>query len=284
MTRLKNPLFSLAASGSIGRVLTFIKRRGIALAENKPTPHDAQTQEQLTWRSMYQKCAILWTSLGTAEKVAWHALASPRGMSGFNYFQSQCLRPNPGIYLPLAGGEMKGDIDMEGYSVLDLPAPTLPADAARKSYVDAAVASVTLNQGARVTHSVDQAIADNAWDTPHFDTEIYDSDNIHDNVTNNSRLTCQTDGVYIIAFHGYLWPFAAGHNYVNIILNQTDVICALFAVRDNDDFQPYMLSTLYRLTVGDFVEIRIHQQSGAAKDLLVVAHYNPIFMMQRIGL
>lgn len=41
----------------------------------------------------------------------------------FNYTAS------PGLYLPLAGGTMAGTIDMDGFSITGLPAPTLPSDA-----------------------------------------------------------------------------------------------------------------------------------------------------------
>jgi len=33
-------------------------------------------------------------------------------MTGYAYYMSLCLRPNPGIYLPLAGGTMQGALDM----------------------------------------------------------------------------------------------------------------------------------------------------------------------------
>ncbi|GAH97344.1 unnamed protein product, partial [marine sediment metagenome] len=55
---------------------------------------------------MYQKCAALWHTLSADEKQEWESLATPKHMTGFAYWQSQCLRPNPGIYLPLQGGTM----------------------------------------------------------------------------------------------------------------------------------------------------------------------------------
>ncbi len=45
----------------------------------------------------------------------------------------------PGVYLPLAGGTMTGAINMDSNEIINLPAPTNPADAATKAYVDAAV-------------------------------------------------------------------------------------------------------------------------------------------------
>ncbi len=42
--------------------------------------------------------------------------------------------------LPLSGGTMTGDIDMDGNAITDLPTPTSDADAATKEYVDDSIA------------------------------------------------------------------------------------------------------------------------------------------------
>ncbi|GAI05556.1 unnamed protein product, partial [marine sediment metagenome] len=46
------------------------------------------------------------------------------------------LRPNPGIYLPLQGGTMSGNIDMAKNRLLKLPAPTDDQEPATKAYAD----------------------------------------------------------------------------------------------------------------------------------------------------
>jgi len=43
-----------------------------------------------------------------------------------------------------------------------------------------------------------QTIVANAWTLLTFDDEKYDTNDLHDNVTNNSRLTIQKDGLYQI--------------------------------------------------------------------------------------
>lgn len=137
MAKPKHPLLSLDASGTIGRALTFLKRRGTKIAEITPLVPDAKTLTQLSWRHMYQKCAALWHTLSEAEKQDWNALGGVRHMTGFAFWQSQCLRPNPGIYLPLQGGTMQGDIDMASNKITGLPVPIQPHHAATKAYVDA---------------------------------------------------------------------------------------------------------------------------------------------------
>jgi hypothetical protein len=59
---------------------------------------------------MVQLAISLWHLLSDTEKEAWETSARPHSMTGYNYFLSQALRPNPGIYLPLAGGTMTGNV------------------------------------------------------------------------------------------------------------------------------------------------------------------------------
>lgn len=86
---------------------------------------------------MFLKCTALWHALSAAEQAEWESLARPRHMTGYAYWQSQCLRPNPGIYLPLQGGTMAGNITMDKHRLLKLPAPTDAQEAVNKEYADA---------------------------------------------------------------------------------------------------------------------------------------------------
>lgn len=56
----------------------------------------------------------------------------------------------------------------------------------------------TSNIGCRVTHNANQACADSSNTTLAFNTESYDSDTMHDTVTNNSRITIKTAGKYYV--------------------------------------------------------------------------------------
>jgi len=96
---------------------------------------------------MYQLAITLWHALPAAEKKAWESVATPHHMTGYAYFLSQALRPNPGIYLPLAGGTMTGAIDMALHKVTTLATPTADADAATKKYVDDHVPASSIPAG-----------------------------------------------------------------------------------------------------------------------------------------
>jgi hypothetical protein len=67
-------------------------------------------------------------------------------------------------------------------------------------------------EGAHVTHNANQTIATGSSGgagpggtnehTISFNTELFDTDTMHDNTTNNSRLTVNTAGVYLVGFTG----------------------------------------------------------------------------------
>ena len=136
MTKLKNPLLSFGATGRLGKLFSLAKRQGRHIIERRPKPTDAKSPAQLFNRHMFTKCVDLWHLLSEEEKQIWESLARPLHMTGYAWFISQCLRPNPGIYLPLQGGTMSGDIDMDKNRLLKLPEPTDPQEPATKTYSD----------------------------------------------------------------------------------------------------------------------------------------------------
>jgi hypothetical protein len=136
MPKLRGPLLSLGATGGLTKLFSLARRMGQHIIERKPIPVDAKSPAQLFNRHMFNKCIDLWHLLSEAEKAEWERLATPRHMTGYAWYISQCLRPNPGIYLPLQGGTMTGDIDMAKNRLLKLPLPTHNQEAANKLYAD----------------------------------------------------------------------------------------------------------------------------------------------------
>jgi len=285
MVKLKAPLLALGALGRLTKAITFTRRRKQDIAEKTPTLLDIQSPAQLAWRHMYQKCALLWHALSAVEKEDWESLARSRHMTGFAYWQSQCLRPNPGIYLPLQGGTMAGDIDMAKYRILKLPLPTNAQEAASKAYVDAGVASATYTEGARAYHNVDQAIPNNTLTVLAFNSEDFDTDAIHDFVVNNSRLTCKTAGTYLL-YVNIEWQ-AAPAGYRRLFINHSvDGIMAWLQYDVAEGANPYgqCLMTCYPLSVTDWMTCHVKQNSGGAINIEGDgADIRPRFGIQRIG-
>ncbi len=111
------------------------------IVEKKPELKDVKSTAQLSWRHMFLKAVALWHALSAEEKAEWESAATPRHMTGYAWFVSQALRPNPGIYLPLQGGIMQGLIDMDGYAIQDMLDPVAAQDADTKAARDAAIAA-----------------------------------------------------------------------------------------------------------------------------------------------
>lgn len=154
MSILKNPLLSLDARGGLAKLFTLVKRGGRHIIETKPHPIDRKSAAQLFNRNMFSMCADLWHTLSEAERTTWESLARPLHMTGYAWYISQCLRPNPGIYLPLLGGTMTGDIVMNTNRLLQLPDPLLAQEAATKAYAD--THGMTLHEATHTAGGVDE--------------------------------------------------------------------------------------------------------------------------------
>ena len=283
MTKLKNPLFSFLASGRLGDALSLRSSPKKVIAEKPPIVIDVESASQLSWRHMYQKCTALWHLLSASEKQEWESSARPKHMPGYAWFISQCLRPNPGIYLPLQGGTMQGDIDMAKHRLLKLPLPTADQEPVTKKYFEDNLPVGGYTEGARAYNNVNISVPDATYTDLPFNSEFYDTDAIHNPVTNNSRLTCKTAGKYLIVANIQWDANATGLRYLRFNLNGAPAIGAV--VDSPIVAQPIVqcFATIDDLSVGDYVELVAYQNSGGA--LLILLHYtfSPIFMMQRIG-
>ena len=283
MSKLKAPFISLKATGKLGDI-SFKKSRKVNIAEKTPVPRDAKSAPQLSWRHMYQKCAALWHTLSAAEKDEWESLARPKHMTGFAYWQSQCLRPNPGIYLPLQGGTMSGNIDMDKNRILKLPLAADDQEPITLAYTKAYIFPFLYTEGARVYHNANQAIPNNTITPLAFNSERYDTDSIHDPAVNNSRLTCKTAGKYVISAHCYFAANAVGGRRLQIYWNGTLYIFVTRRAPDDGNYGFLAATTMTHLSVNDFVEAAVLQDSGAPLNVVSAISFSPEFMMQRIGI
>lgn len=281
MAKLKNPLLSLKASGSLARVITFVRRGKVDLVEKKPELIDAHTSNQLAWRHMFNKCVDLWHTLNAEEKAEWESAARSRHMTGYAWYISQCLRPNPGIYLPLQGGTMSGDIDMDGNRLLKIPLPVYLDQPVRKGEFDAL--ATKFNRGVRVYHSANQAIPINTWTALAMDSERWDTDNMHHPTVNNSHLTCTHAGKYLI-IGGVQWAASGvGWRGLGIRLNGGIHIGLFIGGLSSLNISEGIVSCIGNLNPADYVQLEVYQNSGAPLNVLALMAHSTEFMMQRIG-
>ena len=93
MSKLKLPLFSLEAHGSIGDALTIQGRNRGSFARKKPIPTDPETALQLAWRQVYRAAVASWNSLTPEEKEAWRGVCP--GLTAYQCFMRSELKYPP---------------------------------------------------------------------------------------------------------------------------------------------------------------------------------------------
>lgn len=95
MSKLKQPVISLEAHGTIGNSLTLKRRRGKDLAVRKPIPAYRRTLPQLYQRWDYQDGIAYWATLTPAEKQIYKSNGAKHHMTGFAYFMGYYLKNLP---------------------------------------------------------------------------------------------------------------------------------------------------------------------------------------------
>jgi hypothetical protein len=137
-------------------------------------------------------------------------------------------------------------------------------------------------QGARVYNSADVSLTNGVNTLVTFDSEAYDTDNIHESVTYPGRLTCKTSGKYIIVGNvqfttggnqSILYIKYNGGNYIG-----ADSRLGMTSPRTSR----VSVTTIYDLAVNDYVELWAYIDV-ASPYAIHTADYSPNFMMQRIG-
>lgn len=282
MAKLKNPLSSFGAVGRLGDAITLRGRRRQTIAEKPPIPTDARTPPQLAWRHMYQKAVDLWHGLNAEEKQEWESLARPKQMTGFSWFISQALKPNPGLYLPLQGGIMQGDIDMAKYRLLKLPLPTDDQEAATKKYHDDNLMP-PYTSGIRVYRDTwfncpNDANTYITFTHERYKTNIYFSPGDWPNTPQ-----ILTAGVYYLAATIMWNPNATGYRAAHIDVNRTYTVASVQFKGDAAFPATTTLSICTKLEVDDFIDVKVYQNSGGALAIWQIDRLSPEFCVQRIG-
>lgn len=131
-----------------------------------------------------------------------------------------------------------------------------------------------------VSHNANQSIANSTDTYLAFNTESIDTDTMHDNTTNNSRITCKTAGDYIgIAIIN--WGTGTGKRRADITKNRAAILSsAIVASVSGDVTRMVVITPVVTLAANDYVEIAVNQDSGGS--LNVVASVTT-FSMLKVG-
>lgn len=138
--------------------------------------------------------------------------------------------------------------------------------------------------GARVYHNVNQSLATTTNTALAFNQERYDNDTIHDTAINNSRLTCNTAGKYLIWGIATFAGNVVGRRVLSIELNGSGTLLS-YVGRWNGGggLMGCLVMCEYDLIVTDYVELIAFQDSGGALNVNASGNYSPEFGMRKVG-
>ena len=105
-----------------------------------------------------------------------------------------------------------------------------------------------LTEGCRVTNSGAQTV--NSATVLAFDTETFDQGGLHDNSTNNSRITIPSTGVYMITFEAAVTVSNPTACYLRID-GTTQISISLTAA-------PIVINQIYKFTAAQYIEVVVN--------------------------
>lgn len=136
----------------------------------------------------------------------------------------------------------------------------------------------------RVRHTSNQSINNNTLTAVTFTTEDFDTDTMHDNSTNPTRVTITTSGKYLLIGQGTWNGTTAGMMSLYLRKNGNTYIASVsqpFGGSSKDIAQE--CRTIASLTAGDYIELVALQTSGGALSLLSGADYSPVLNAVKVA-
>ena len=116
---------------------------------------------------------------------------------------------------------------------------------------------------ASVYHSLNQSIPNNTWTTLSFDSEHFDSENIHDSSVDATKLICKTAGTYLIIGYVSFNVNSTGVRGARLLKNgkiaNEVVVNALF-----NAYTGVLTCYVTNLSVNDYIQMQAYQTSGGA--------------------
>lgn len=97
MAKLKAPLLSLDARGSIADELSYTRRRHVNIAEKKPVLPYFLTLPTQYQRWLFQDYAYLWTKQSDATKLIYERKGRPLHLTGTQYWMKVMLSTRPDV-------------------------------------------------------------------------------------------------------------------------------------------------------------------------------------------
>ena len=88
---VSGPLFSMSASGTVGKAVTYGKWKGRPWARVWFKPHTPKSSKQVNVRTAMALIVAYWQTLIVGQQADWDSYAAPFSMSGFNKLVSRAM-------------------------------------------------------------------------------------------------------------------------------------------------------------------------------------------------
>jgi hypothetical protein len=136
---------------------------------------------------------------------------------------------------------------------------------------------------ARAYNTSAQSIPNSTDTALTFNTDRYDTDNIHSTTTNTSRLTAQTAGIYAVTGEVIFAGNSSGtFRDLYVRLNGTTTVVQQNTKPDAAYNTRATITTMYYLNAGDYVELMTYQDSGGALSTVVNSPESPEFSITKM--
>ena len=135
--------------------------------------------------------------------------------------------------------------------------------------------------GSMVYNNANISIPNNTATALTFNSEVWDTDNCHSTVSNTSRLTCNTAGVYMVVGHAWFAANGTGTRSLQIYKNGVAVANVRIENPTAGGSTLMMISKIIDLAVNDYVEFYVLQSSGGNLNVSYSSGLSPYFAMQK---
>jgi hypothetical protein len=92
MVKLAGPMFSMDASGTLGKTLVYSKWKGRPYGRRHVVPANPKSVLQVSVRAMMRFLSQAWEDIGSTPKGTWDALAAAQNISPFNAYIQENLQ------------------------------------------------------------------------------------------------------------------------------------------------------------------------------------------------
>src|SRR5258706_1906708 len=135
---------------------------------------------------------------------------------------------------------------------------------------------------ARVYKSTDQTLTTGVAAAITFNSELYDTDAIHDTGSNTSRLTIPSAGTYRVTGNLRYASNATGFRQAQIQLNGATTIASVVLTACQTNVTDIQVTPDYVFVAGDYVELIAGQTSGGNLNVSSAAHLSPEFWIDKL--